>query len=91
MTHASQEWDFPPTRRWRHYRPRRRKYYDIYQPGSWDPVPNIQPSGWNSPIAKKIIDIYWRTTIAIIKVLLGIALFVMSFCASWLIVTVLTL
>jgi hypothetical protein len=89
MTRA-EEWDWPPTRRRRYYRPRRRRYYDIYQPGSWDPV-DIQPSGWNSPITKKIIDIYWRTMIAIIKVLLITALAIMAFGASWLIVTVLTL
>jgi hypothetical protein len=70
-------------------RPRRRKYYDIYQPGSWDPVD--QPNGWNSPITKRVADIYWRITIAIIKVLLIGYLTIVAFAAAWLFCTVITL
>jgi hypothetical protein len=89
MRRAGEFWDWPPTRRWRYYRPRRRRYYDIYQPGSWDPVD--QPNGWDSSITKKVVDIYWRLMVGIVKVLLAIALFIMSFCASWLFWTVVTL
>jgi hypothetical protein len=71
-----EEWDWPPRRRWRRYPSR----FDVYQ-----------PSGWNSPITKKIIDIYWRVMITIIKVLLAIYLTIIAFGASWLITTVLTL
>jgi hypothetical protein len=78
MTRA-QEWDWPPTRRRRYYRTYRT--VDVYQPSS----------GWNSPVTKKIIDIYWRTTITIIKVLFTIALTIMAFGASWLFWTVITL
>jgi hypothetical protein len=52
MTRA-EEWDWPPTRgRYRHYRT-----IDVYQ-----------PSGWNSPGAKKAVRIYWRVTISIMAV-----------------------
>jgi hypothetical protein len=81
----AEEWDWPPTRRWRHPPPlelRRTGYrtFDTYQ-----------PSGWDAPIAKKIIHIYWRVTITIIKVMITIYLTAIAFAASWLIVTVLTL
>jgi hypothetical protein len=75
MTRA-EEWDWPPRRRRRYYPSR----FDIYQ-----------PSGWNSPITKKIINIYWRVMIACIKVLLITALTILAFGASWLFWTVLTL
>jgi hypothetical protein len=71
----TEEWDWPPTRRRRYYRT-----VDIYQPG-----------GWNSPVTKKIIDIYWRVMITSIKVLLTILLTIMAFGASWLFWTVITL
>ena len=76
MKRASQEWDFPPTRRWRHYPSR----FDVYQPDSW-----------GSPIERKIINIWWRVMMVSIKVLLTIALTIMAFGASWLFWTVLTL
>jgi hypothetical protein len=73
-----EEWDFPPVRgRYRAY-PRD---YDVYR----------QPSGWDSPVVKKAIDIYLQVMIGIIKVIFISALTIMAFGASWLIVTVLTL
>jgi hypothetical protein len=69
------EWDWPPRRHRRYSRT-----FDIYQPG-----------GWNSPAAKKIINIYWRVLIASIKALLVISLGIMAFGASWLFWTVITL
>jgi hypothetical protein len=72
----AQEWDWPPTRRRRYYPSR----FDIYQ-----------PSGWNSPVTKKIIDIYWRVTITCIKVLLIGYLTIVAFGAAWLIGVLLTL
>jgi hypothetical protein len=71
----TEEWDFPPTRHRGNYRAS-----DIYQ-----------PSGWNSPVTKKIIDIYWRVMIACIKVILITALTILAFGASWLFWTVITL
>src|SRR5438128_2439473 len=61
------EWDWPPTRRWRYYRT-----FDAYQ-----------PSGWNSPVAKKIVRIYWRATITAIKMLIAIPLSIMAIGAFW--------
>jgi hypothetical protein len=94
----TEEWDWPPTRqklpkgRWvrpekfhhRPIKPRTRHRYqsrfDVYQ-----------PSGWNSSVNKKIIDVGWRVMVTIIKVFLTITLTIIAFGASWLIVTVLTL
>jgi hypothetical protein len=75
MTRA-EEWDWPRPRRRRHYPSR----FDVYQ-----------PSGWNSPVAKKVVSIYWRAMITSIKVLLIIALSIMAFGASWLFWTIITL
>jgi hypothetical protein len=69
------EWDWPPTRRRRYYRT-----VDIYQ-----------PSGWNSPITKKIVRIYWQVTITLIKMLLAIPLSIMAIGAFWLLWTIITL
>jgi hypothetical protein len=75
MTRA-EEWDWPPTRgRYRRYRT-----IDVYQ-----------PSGWNSPVVKKAVDIYWRVTITIIKMLLAIPLSIMAIGAFWLLWTIITL
>jgi hypothetical protein len=71
----SEEWDWPPTRRRGNYRAS-----DIYQ-----------PSGWDSSVRKKIINIWWRVMMISIKMLLTIALTIMAFGASWLFWTVLTL
>jgi hypothetical protein len=71
-----EEWDWPPTRgRYRRYRT-----FDVYQ-----------PSGWNSPGAKKAVRIYWRVTITIIKMLLAIPLSIMVVGAFWLLWTIITL
>jgi hypothetical protein len=78
MTRA-EEWDWPPTRR-RYRRYRRYRTFDVYQ-----------PSGWNSPVAKKAIRIYWRVTITIIKMLLAIPLSIMAIGAFWLLWTIITL
>jgi hypothetical protein len=66
-----EEWDWPPTRK--HYRTSRSQF-DIYQ-----------PSGWNSPVAKKIIGVYWAVMVTIIKMVFIAALTFMVFGASWLI------
>jgi hypothetical protein len=71
----TEEWDWPPPRRRGNYRSS-----DIYQ-----------PSGWDWPIRKKIINIWWRVMMTSIKVLLTIALTIMAFGASWLFWTVITL
>jgi hypothetical protein len=59
---------------------RYRSRFDVYQPNGWD---------W--PIRKKIINIWWRVMIVSIKVLLTIALTIMAFGGSWLFWTVITL
>jgi hypothetical protein len=71
----AEEWDWPPTRRRRYHRT-----VDIYQ-----------PSGWNSPVTKKIINIYWRVMITGIKMLLAIPLTIMAIGAFWLLWTIITL
>jgi hypothetical protein len=71
----TEEWDWPPTRHRRYYRT-----IDIHQ-----------PSGWNSPIAKKVINIYWGVTITIIKMLLAIPLSIMAIGAFWLLWIIITL
>jgi hypothetical protein len=63
-----EEWDWPPTRRRKFYRT-----IDLYQ-----------PSGWNSPITRKIVDVYWRTVVAIIKMLLAAALTIALIASIWL-------
>jgi hypothetical protein len=70
-----EEWDWPPMRRWKHYRT-----IDVYQ-----------PSGWNSPGAKKAIRIYWRVMITAIKALVAIPLSIMAIGAFWLLWTIITL
>jgi hypothetical protein len=85
MTRA-EEWDWPPTRRWRHPPP----LYELRRT-SYRTVDIYQHRGWASPVTKKIIDIYWRVTIASIKMLLIILLTIMAFGASWLFWTVITL
>jgi hypothetical protein len=66
-----QEWDWPPTRR-------RRRYYrtiDYY---------DYQPSGWNSPITRKIVDIYWRATLTAVKMVVAVPLTIMLIGSIWL-------
>jgi hypothetical protein len=71
----AEEWDWPPRRHRRYYRA-----VDIYQ-----------PSGWNSPVTKKIIDIYWRVMITSIKMLIAVPLSIIAIGAFWLLWTIITL
>jgi hypothetical protein len=80
MTRVAQEWDWPP--------PRGRRYYrtvDIYQPsGRFRPrLDDFVHRGWNSPGVKKAIDVYWRVTITIIKMLIAVPLSLMAIGAIW--------
>jgi hypothetical protein len=64
-----EEWDWPP-------RARRRRFYrtvDVYQPG-----------GWGSPVAKKIVHVYFQVTLAIVKMLLAVPLLLIAIGAFWL-------
>jgi hypothetical protein len=70
------EWDWPP--------PRHRRYYR-------KPIDVFQPSGWNSPITKKVVRIYWHVTITIIKMLFAIPLSIIAIGAFWLLWTIITL
>jgi hypothetical protein len=71
----SEEWDWPPRRRWRRYPSR----FDVYQ-----------PSGM-SPVTKKFTDIIWRVMFTIIKAMFITALAALAFAGSWLFFTVITL
>jgi hypothetical protein len=73
----TEEWDWPPPPRGRY---RYRTRFDVYQ-----------PSGWNSPGAKKAVHIYWRVMITIIKVLFAILLSIVTIGAFWLLWTIITL
>jgi hypothetical protein len=42
-----------------------------------------QPRGWNSPSAKKAVQIYWRVTITAIKMLIAIPLSILLFGSFW--------
>jgi hypothetical protein len=74
-----EEWDWPerpPTRQ-------RRRYYqtiDVYQ-----------PSGWNSPGVRKAVDIYWRTTVFVIKALIAIPLTIMLIGSIWFLAIIVSL
>lgn len=74
----AEEWDWPLTRR--------RRFYRTYRT-----LDVVQPSGWNSPVAKKAVDIYWHATITFIKMLLAIPLSIMTISAFWLLWVILTL
>ena len=52
---------------------------------------DVRPSGWNSPGTKKVVRIYWRVTITLIKALLIIPLSIMAIGAFWLLWTIITL
>jgi hypothetical protein len=75
-----EEWDWPPRRGRYRYRYRYHRAFDV-----------SQPSGWNSPGAKKAVHIYWRVTINIIKMLLAIPLTIMTIGAFWLVWIIVTL
>ena len=72
------EWDWPPRGR-RYYR-RYYRTFDIYQ-----------PSGWNAPVTKKAVRIYWRVTITLIKALISIPLSILAIGAFWLLWVIITL
>ena len=59
--------------------------------GPYRPTIDYQPSGWNSPIAKKIIRGYWRVTITLIKALIAIPLSILAIAAFWLLWIIITL
>ena len=69
------EWDWPPVRRRRFYRT-----IDVYQ-----------PSGWSSPITRKIVCVYWRTMVTAIKMLVSIPLAMMAVGALWMLWVITTL
>jgi hypothetical protein len=71
-----EEWDWPPTRGRRYYRT-----VDVYQPSG----------GWNSPRVRKAVDIYWRTTVVIIKMVIAVPLAVMAIGAFWLLAVIVSL
>jgi hypothetical protein len=78
------EWDWPPTRHCSDLGgalARRRTYRTI----------DYQPSGWSSPVTKKVVGIYWRVTITLIKMLLAIPLSIMAIGAFWLLWIIITL
>jgi hypothetical protein len=50
-----------------------------------------QPSGWNSPIVRKVINVYWAVTITLIKALISIPLAIMAVSAFWLLWVIVTL
>jgi hypothetical protein len=74
-----EEWDWPPTRG---------RYRAV---GHYRTIDAYQPSGWNSPGAKKAVRIYLQVIITIIKVLLAVPLSVMAIGAFWLLWTIITL
>jgi hypothetical protein len=79
MRYEDEWWDWPPRRH--RFRARVRTRFDVYQP----------TSGWNSPLAKKAIDIYWRITLGAIKVLLAALLTVVALGSFWLLWIIVTL
>jgi hypothetical protein len=50
-----------------------------------------QPTGWNSPGAKRVAHIYWRVMITIVKMLLAIPLTLMLLGSVWLLWFLVTL
>jgi hypothetical protein len=61
---------------------RRRRYYRTI---------DVRPSGWNSPVTKKVVRIYWRVTITLIKALIAIPLSILAIGAFWLLWVIITL
>jgi hypothetical protein len=72
----TEEWDWPPPRRGRRYY----RTIDVYQ-----------PSGWGSPVAKKIVRVYCRVMITAIKMLISIPLAIMAVGSIWLLWVLATL
>jgi hypothetical protein len=69
------EWDFPPPRRRRSYRT----------------IDYHQPSGWSSPIARKIVRVYLRVMVTAIKMLLAIPLSLLAVGSIWFLWIIITL
>jgi hypothetical protein len=69
------EWDWPP-------RARRRRFYRTI---------DYQPRGWGSPVTKKIVRVYGRVTIEIIKMLIAIPLSMIAIGAFWLLGVIIAL
>ena len=55
-------------------RPRRQRFYRTIE---------YQPRGWSSPGVRKAVDIYFRVTIFIIKMLISIPLALVGIGAFW--------
>jgi hypothetical protein len=94
----AEEWDWPPTRAKfltggsiikspAHLGP---GFSAARGRGRYRTVDVYQPSGWNSPGAKKAVRIYWQVTITIIKMLLAIPLSIIAIGAFWLLWTIIT-
>jgi hypothetical protein len=79
----AEEWDWPPTRGRHRGLP--------YGTANYRAVDVYQPSGWNSPGAKKAVRIYLQVMITIIKVLIAIPLSIMTIGGFWLLWTIITL
>jgi hypothetical protein len=64
-------------------RPRRPRFYRTidYRP----------PSGWNAPVARRAVDIYFRATLFIIKALIAIPLSIVAIGAFWLLAVIIML
>ena len=75
------EWDWPPTRSWRH---QRTVYRLTLNTGR-------RRTHWDSPITKKIVDVYWRTVIGLIKIALAVWLALMAIAAFGLLWTLVAL
>jgi hypothetical protein len=71
----TEEWDWPPP-------VRRRRFYRTI---------DYRPSGWNSPVVKKIARIYWQTMVFIVKMLLAVPLSLMILGSIWMLWTIVML
>jgi hypothetical protein len=88
----AEEWDWPPTRRRRYYRTVDKCNCWLVRSSDTEPAHEYyQPSGWDSPVTKKAVRIYWRVTITLIKMLLAIPLLIIEIGAFWLLWTIITL
>jgi hypothetical protein len=72
------EWDFPERRPTR----RLQRYYRTVE---------YQPSGWSSPRVRKAVDIYWRTTVFVIKALIAVPLTIMLIGSIWFLAVIVSL
>jgi hypothetical protein len=74
----TEEWDFWPERP----RTRRQRFYRTIE---------YQPSGWNSPVTRKIVDIFWRTIVTAVKMVVAVPLALMLVGSIWLLWTIIAL